>query len=195
MITMKSKGAPIQSTKAVWVAVELYHDVDLNKHRQNVEKELAKLYKGVETYIPVHDEVINGKRYFTVLSEGYAYIKYPGTKAFDDILYNARGNYVSGPLMCGRRDTFAVLPQSYIDKLKSLAKDSFAVYTPKVGDKVTVQHETLSGMDGVIHEVDMVEKRAVVHIKMRSQEVVAVVPFTNIEAKNDLWEDSIPGGY
>ncbi len=176
--------------KAVWVAVELFCDVDLARHRQNVEKELNRLYRGYETFLPIHDETLNGKRYFTVLCEGYAYIKYPGTKDFDRILRDAHGTYICGPLLKSRGH-FAFFPQSYIDTMAAEAKSSFASYEPRVGDKVTVQNETLSGMEGVVHEVDIINKSAIVHIKMRSQEVVAVVPFTNLDSKEDSWMDYI----
>jgi transcription antitermination factor NusG len=84
---------------------------------------------------------------------------------------------------------FAFFSQAYIDKLKASAKESFQAYQPRVGDRVVVQYETLSGMEGQVHEVDVVAKNAIIHIKMRSQEVVAVVPFTNIELKNDSFMD------
>ena len=183
-----AKPVPVYNPRAVWVAAELFYDVDLSKHRQNVEKELARIYKGAEVFLPVHDEIMNGKRYFTVLCEGYAYIKYPGTKEFDRIFRDAHGAYVCGPLY-GSRPSFAFFPQSYIDGLLAGAKKSFAYYQPVVGDKVSVQNETLAGMEGVVHEVDAANKRAIVHIKMRSQEVVAVVPFTNLSLKDDCWSD------
>lgn len=188
-----AKGALITSvsnpsSKAVWVAIELFEDVSLHKHRQNVEKEIEKQLKGCEIFIPVHDESINGKRYFTVLHEGYVYVKYPGTKEFDKKFSGLHGTYITGPLLSGRR-SFAFFTNAYIESLRSRAKDTFTEYTPQKGDVVSVQHEILSGMEGIVHEVDLVNKTATVHIKMRSQEVVSVVKFTNIQAKTDNWQD------
>ena len=185
-------GQQSQGKSPIWVAAELHFDVELHKHRQNLEKELARLYKGAEYFIPVHDETINGKRYFTVLCEGYVYLRYPGTKPFDKMFREARGNYVCGPLMNGR-GSFAFFNQKFIDGLRAKAKASFKTYCPKYGDKVIVLHETLSGMSGVVHEVNTDAKTATVHIQMRSQEVLAVVPFTNLEPKTETWEDYIPG--
>jgi transcription antitermination factor NusG len=179
-------------TSNVWVAAELHFDVELQKHRQNLEKELNRIYRGAEFYIPVHDETINGKRYFTVLCEGYVYVRYPGTKEFNKMFKEAKGNYVCGPLGDGRGG-FAYFSQKYIDNLKLKAKGTFKSYQPQLGDTVMIQHETLEGMEGLVKEVDIASKRATVHIKMRSQEVLAVVPFTNLEPKTDSWEDYLTG--
>lgn len=168
--------------KRVWVPVLLAGDVELQKHRQNVEKELSRLFKGVEFYLPVHDEVLNGKRYFTVLSEGYAYVLYPGTKEFDKLYRSARGTYVEGAVSSGHRRKIPVVSDAFIESMKERSTASFPSYIPSLGDTVIVQHETLSGMEGVVSDVDMEAHLAVVHIKLRSQEVVATVSFTNIEA-------------
>lgn len=175
-------GAKPQQPRRLWVPVVLSCDVELQKHRQNVEKELTRLFKGSEFYIPVHDEILNGKRYFTVLSEGYAYVLYPGTKEFDKLYRSARGVYVEGPVASGARRHIPIVSDSFIESLKKSAKTGFSSYVPGVGDKVLVQHETLSGMEGVVSDIDMVTRRAIVHIKLRSQEVVATVPFVNLEA-------------
>lgn len=174
--------------KRVWVPVLLSGDVELQKHRQNVEKELCRLFRGAEFYLPVHDEVLNGKRYFTVLSEGYAYVLYPGTKEFDKLYRSARGTYIEGPVPSGARRRIPVVTDAFIESMKTRSMQDFPSYIPGVGDKVTVQHETLSGMEGLVSDVDIGGRRAIVHIKLRSQEVVATVPFTNLEAVSiDEW--------
>ena len=138
---------------------------------------------GCTAYLPMHEEKIGSRNYYTVLYDNYFFVQHNGAQDFEEKLRRLRTSVIEGPLLSNGRITYKL--GSFIEGLRAQALERATSYVPEVGEMVTCLHEATGRMDGLVMYVDPEEKIATVKIVMRSREIIASVKFSNIQRKED----------
>ena len=174
---------PANLAHRIWAMVRLHDDVELYRHKDSVATEIRSKLSGLEYFLPLHEEKIGNRGYIYVLFDGYFFVLHNGTVGFEASLRRARGSYLDGPVLelSGR---LAYVKDSVIEGYKKTAREKASSYEPTVGEVVTCLHEALERVDGVVVDIDKVNKLAHIKIKLRSREILAPVKFANIQPKD-----------
>ena len=180
---------PKLSGPSVWALVLLHEHVDMARSKDTIIGDVRSRMPGCLVYLPMHEEKIGGRNYYTVLYDSYFFIRHDGSQDFETKLKKLHSSTVEGPLLSNGKLSYKL--GSFIDKLKEQARERATSYTPEQGELVTCLHEALGRMDGLVIDVDMGAKIATVKIVMRSREIIASVKFSNIERKEDDFDTTL----
>lgn len=160
-----------------WIIVELSEDTTLEAHYEQVERSLVDvLGPGVEYFIPVYNEKIQGKNACYVLFDGYVFVL-----RTDDIISNIfklKGEHIKGPLFS---DGFLRLVSGVkINDYKKKMLDRVHSMMPEKGQIVVPRIGVFKNMEGTVLSVDKEKLVAIVKFEKTSRIVEAPINIVNL---------------